>query len=57
MKDEQKKFLAVVFKAGECLRVSIYAVDALAARAALEAEYGYGNVFDVHNEIDAEKPR
>ena len=38
-------------------RVSVYALSLADARQQLEAEYGKGNVFDLHNPDDAEKPR
>jgi hypothetical protein len=38
-------------------RVAIFAENSSAARRALEEIYGKGNVFNVHNEEDAAKPR
>lgn len=38
-------------------RVSVDAVSLRQAREKLEAEYGQGNVFDLHNEEDAARPR
>jgi hypothetical protein len=38
-------------------RVEIEAVSLEEAREKLEAEYGRGTVFDLHNELDASKPR
>jgi hypothetical protein len=38
-------------------RVTVMAEDLTEARQKLEAEYGTGTVFDLHNKEDAEKPR
>jgi hypothetical protein len=38
-------------------RVSVLAEDLKQAKEKLEEEYGEGNVFDLHNEEDAERPR
>lgn len=38
-------------------RVSVLAGDLKEAKEKLEAEYGAGNVFDLHNENDASQPR
>jgi hypothetical protein len=38
-------------------RVSILAKDLKHAREKLESHYGQGNVFDLHNEEDAARPR
>lgn len=38
-------------------RVSVPAQSLEEAKAKLEAEYGDGNVFDLHNEEDASRPR
>jgi len=38
-------------------RVSVLAENLKEAREKLEAEYGGGNVFYLHNEEDAERPR
>lgn len=42
-------------KPGE--RVSVTAESLSEAREKLESEYGKGNVFDLHNEEDASRPR
>lgn len=39
------------------LRVSVLAENLKEAKEKLEAEYGEGNVFDLHNEEDAARPR
>lgn len=39
------------------LRVTVYAVSLADAKQLLETEYGKGNVFDLHNPDDADKPR
>jgi hypothetical protein len=39
------------------LRVSVVADNLEDARKQLEAKYGQGHVFDLHNEEDAERPR
>jgi len=38
-------------------RVSVLAENLKEAKEKLEAEYGEGNVFDLHNEEDAARPR
>ena len=38
-------------------RVSVLAENLQEAKEKLEAEYGEGNVFDLHNEEDAARPR
>lgn len=38
-------------------RVSVLAENLSEAKKKLEAEYGEGNVFDLHNEEDAARPR
>jgi len=38
-------------------RVSVYAQNLADARQQLEVEYGKGNVFNLHNPDDADKPR
>ena len=38
-------------------RVSVLAENLSDAKKKLEAEYGEGNVFDLHNEKDAAQPR
>jgi hypothetical protein len=38
-------------------RVSVLAENLKKAKEKLEAEYGEGNVFDLHNEEDAARPR
>jgi len=38
-------------------RVSVLAENLKKAREKLEAEHGEGNVFNLHNEEDAERPR
>jgi hypothetical protein len=38
-------------------RVATLAASLAEARAKLEAEYGIGTVFDLHNEKDAAQPR
>jgi hypothetical protein len=38
-------------------RVSVMAVSLDHARQQLEAEYGQGSVFDLHNDDDAARPR
>ena len=38
-------------------RVSVLAPDLESAMERLEAQYGRGNVFNLHNEEDAAKPR
>jgi hypothetical protein len=38
-------------------RVSVVAENLEEARKMLEAEYGQGNVFSLHNEEDAARPR
>jgi len=42
-------------KAGQ--RVSVLAESLQKAREKLEAQYGKGNVYDLHNEEDAKRPR
>lgn len=42
-------------KPGE--RVSVTAETLSEAKEKLESEYGQGNVFDLHNEEDASRPR
>jgi hypothetical protein len=39
------------------LRVSVLAENLTQAKEKLEAEYGQGSVFDLHNEQDAAQPR
>jgi len=39
------------------LRVSVLAETLMEAKEKLEAEYGRGNVFDLHNVEDAARPR
>jgi hypothetical protein len=39
------------------LRVEVMAQSLDEARQKLEAEYGHGTVFDLHNEDDARRPR
>jgi len=38
-------------------RVRVFAENLKEAKEKLEAEYGDGNVFDLHNEEDATRPR
>ena len=38
-------------------RVSVLATNPKEAKEKLEAEYGEGNVFDLHHEEDAARPR
>ena len=38
-------------------RVNVAAIDINEARKLLEELYGKGNIFDLHNEQDANKPR
>jgi hypothetical protein len=38
-------------------RVSVFAKNLKEAKERLEAEYGEGNVFNLHNEEDAARPR
>ena len=38
-------------------RVSVFAENLKEAKEKLEEEYGEGNVFDLHNEEDAARPR
>jgi hypothetical protein len=38
-------------------RVSVYAKGPAEAMKLLELEYGEGNIFNLHNEEDAERPR
>jgi hypothetical protein len=55
-----KLYRAMIWKegsdaAGERVRVLAESLDD--AREKLEAQYGVGNVFDLHNEEDAVRPR
>ena len=55
-----KLYRAMVWKDGSDKpgqRVSVLAENLVEAKEKLEAEYGEGNVFDLHNEEDAARPR
>jgi hypothetical protein len=55
-----KLYLAMVWVSGSNRpgqRVSVHAESLGEAKKKLEAEYGEGNVFDLHNEEDAARPR
>lgn len=60
MNDNKRLYRAIVWgqdpnKPGE--RVSVLAEDLDEAKRQLEKNYGEGNVFDLHNVEDADKPR
>jgi hypothetical protein len=59
MGDEIKTYKAMIWddpsKPGR--RVSVLAESLDDAKRQLEAEYGEGHVFDLHNEEDAARPR
>lgn len=60
MQSEKRLYRAIVWgqnpdQPGE--RVSVFADDLDDAMKLLEEKYGKGNIFDLHNEQDAEKPR
>jgi hypothetical protein len=60
MDRNEKRYLAMVWvrdsdRPGQ--RVSVLAESLGEAKRKLEAEYGEGNVFDLHNEEDAARPR
>jgi hypothetical protein len=55
-----KLYRAMVWVAGSerpGQRVSVLAENLGEAKKKLETEYGEGNVFDLHNEEDAARPR
>jgi hypothetical protein len=55
-----KLYRAIVWKDGSDKsgeRVSVFAENLAEAKKKLESEYGEGNVFDLHNEEDAARPR
>lgn len=56
----QRLFKAVVWESDPAKpgkHVEVYAEDLTDAKLRLEEQYGKGNVFDLHNESDAEKAR
>jgi len=58
--DKVKLYKAVIWKHAPDepgLRVTVLAENLKEAQAKLEEEYGAGNVFDLHNEEDAARPR
>ena len=60
MENKGKLFKAIIWrrdssKPGQ--RVSVFAKSLSEAKRLLEAEHGEGNVFDLHNEEDAARPR
>jgi hypothetical protein len=60
MSGDHRKFDAIIWRDGthvSGLRVSVIAKSLAEAKAKLEATYGPGNVFDLHNKEDAEAPR
>ena len=55
-----EEYVAVILKddlPGKRLNVTIKAAGLREAKQILEAEYGAGNVFDLHNEENANQPR
>ena len=59
-KTKERLYCAIIWvkgsdRAGE--RVTVYALSLADAQERLELRYGKGNVFDLHNPDDADKPR
>jgi hypothetical protein len=60
MNSNEKLYLAMIWVQGydrPGTRVSVVAHNLDEAKEKLEAEYGEGNIFDLHNEDDAAAPR
>jgi hypothetical protein len=60
MDNKGKLFKAKIWRRGSDepgQRVSVFAESLSEAKRLLEAEHGEGNVFDLHNEEDAARPR
>lgn len=60
MSNLEREYKAVIWADDPAVpgkRATMFAESSSAARRALEEIYGEGNVFNVHNEEDAAKPR
>jgi hypothetical protein len=58
--NESKSYQAIIWVQNSDLpgkRVSVTAENLREAKEKLESEYGKGNVFNLHNEEDASRPR
>ena len=60
MADLEREFKAIIWTDDPTVpgrRGTVFAESSSAARVALEEIYGKGNVYNVYNEEDAERPR
>ena len=55
-----REYAAIILRddlPGKRLNVTVKAVGLREAKQLLEVEYGVGNVYNLHNEEDADRPR